>query len=178
MPRSMFWLALGCLAFGFAQADQAQAKGGRFLGGLLGGAAKAAGTNAGRTAIKTYGADVLTPDQLTVCLKKAVALDEASEALASEEAGLSAKWTEIETSKKSIEQAGSKVNQGSKTAVDRYNRSIDAHNSLLQNYRTAQSSYNAKVKNRNATIVEYNRDCTKSYYSDDMDIAKANLKLN
>lgn len=156
----------------------AHAKGGRFLGSLVGGAGRAAARSVGGTAIKSYGANVLTVEQLKTCLTKAATLDRDSEALSTEQARLSTAKTEIDTSEKELEQKKFKLNRSRKSEVDRYNKDITAYNTRLQSLKADQAAYNTKVDSHNTGIEDFNGTCTKSYYQDDMDLAKTSLKLD
>ncbi|WP_186419568.1 hypothetical protein [Bosea sp. CS1GBMeth4] len=156
----------------------AQAKGGRFLGSLIGGAGRAAARSVGGTAIKSYGPNVLTVEQLKTCLTKAATLDKDSESLSTEQVRLSAAKTELEAGERELEQKKAKLNRSRKSEVDRYNKDITAYNTRLQNLKADQAAYNTKVDNHNAGIADFNGNCTKSYYKDDMDLARTSLKLD
>src|SRR4051812_8305168 len=107
----------GILVASYAVAD---ARGlGRFASGLARGAIQG-GAHAGvRYAVKTYTADVMTVDQLVICLKRADALDGESEQI-------EVKRTALEAGSKELDLMADRVDQQRRSVDTRVKRQIDS----------------------------------------------------
>jgi hypothetical protein len=160
--------------------DDARARRGGFLSALL---ANVAGKAIGRTvgaalSTKTYGPDVLTPQQLEQCVLRAKVLDENSVAVESEVESTKAVANRAKILKAQLEMMNGMVDTSSALEVANYNRRVDEFNSLVHVYDTAFEAYKIKEVSFNASVSEYNSSCTKKYYIDDMQTVKSKLGLN
>jgi chromosome segregation ATPase len=185
--RAAVVVSLGLLALGSGEAFA-----GGFLKGLSGrgivrgGAAVARGSGSSSSsaasssaAQKTYGADILTVDQLAACLKTASELDTASQSVDTERGALQARVSEVDARRAKLEEAKAKLNRSSKTAVDRHNAAIDSFNKLVDETKAKQAAFNNRVRAQNANVDAYNGQCAKRYYADDLAAArqKANVSF-
>ena len=80
--------------------------------------------------------------------------------------------------KADIEAEQASINRSSKTAINRFNKRVDAYNGTLERYRVAFAGYKPKETAFNAVVADYNGSCGKKYYPDDMQVIKAKLGLN
>src|SRR4051812_36191846 len=106
--RAIVAILLSTLA-GISVAD---ARGlGRLLGGMVARGAISSGAHAAASAVqaKSYTPNVLTVDQLVACLKKADALDRASEGLSERKAIIAAAGSVLDAEKSALERRQSNV---------------------------------------------------------------------
>lgn len=156
-----------------------------FLSGLVSRGAGAAVRHGGSgtstattTAIKSYGPDTLTQDQLESCVQTAKRLDDTSENLETEIGSVNRIMDEAKLLKARIENDQATLNRSSKSAVNAFNRRVDEYNGMLSRYRAAFAVYKPKEDDFNSSVNAYNAACAKKYYVDDMTAVKARLGLN
>jgi hypothetical protein len=174
MARSgvLIFLVLPCLLYA-AKPSDARGLGG-FLEALLARGLVRGAIIAGRSNSqpqylpKSYTPDVLTVEQLAVCIKKAAKLDGDSQQLEIVRTGVLASQSEIDLSSATVELQRTRVDHYSQKSVDAFNALIDRHNTLVVNGKAKQANFNALVDASNVEIGAYNAGCVKKYYADDL----------
>ncbi|MBX9825108.1 MAG: hypothetical protein K2Y27_08935 [Xanthobacteraceae bacterium] len=162
---------LSCLVLA-ALGDAADARrGGRFVSGFARGMAH---TGIGS---KTYGADTLTVQQLTDCLKRAEALDNESASIESDRNQVQSKFSQVDSLKAELDRSQAMLNRSSQAAIDRFNADVRRYNAFVSEARSTQASFNSKIDQHNATVQTYNAACAKRYYADDLASAKRSLGI-
>jgi hypothetical protein len=165
------FLALSVLAHA---AEPAKAGGmGRFLGSLVARGAVRGAIIAGRSqsetyAPKVYGSDVLTVEQLALCVKQAGKLDGDNERLEADRSTLLASKSAIDASIIEVESQRPLVDHYSKRSVEAFNALVDRYNGLVANGKAKQASFNAAIDTFNFQVNAYNATCVKKYYADDL----------
>ena len=110
------WIAVALIAAALCASSPVDARGGRFLAGLLSSGAKiAAGTGAASSKRKSYTADTMTVAQLAQCIKSAAKLDDDAEQIETFRTGLHMSRTAVEQSEATLTQQRSKLNRSSKS---------------------------------------------------------------
>src|SRR5262249_48281866 len=138
----------------------AEARGrGRFVGGLVTRGSISAASHP--TRYKSYTPDVLTVDQLVVCLKKANGLDQESEQLDRQREKLTSIVSEVERLGSETERQRVSLNRYSQADVDRFNREVDHYNAIATNAKSFQSALNVLVSSHNMNVDDYNLECAK-----------------
>jgi hypothetical protein len=166
MARSgVLILVLPCLLC-VAKPSDARGLGG-FLEALLARGLVRGAIIAGRSP-KFYTRDVLTIEQLAMCIKKAAKLDGDSQQLEIVRTGVLASQSEIDLSSATVELQRTRVDHYSQKSVDAFNALIGRHNTLAINGKTKQANFNALVDAFNIEIGAYNAGCVKKYYADDL----------
>jgi hypothetical protein len=164
-------LALSLLAYA---ADHANAGGmGRFLGSLLARGAVRGAIIAGRSqsetyAPKVYGPDLLTVDQLALCIKQASKLDGDSERLEADRGTLLASKSAIDAASAEVELQRPLVDHYSKRSVEAFNALIEHYNGFVISGKAKQTSFNMAVDTFNFQVNAYDATCVKKYYADDL----------
>jgi chromosome segregation ATPase len=179
--------AVVVIALGLAALGGGEAFAGGFLKGLVGratvrgvGAAvgssssssSSASTSSSSAAAKSYGADILTVDQLAACLKSASDLDGASQKIDTERGALEARISGVDARRAKLEETKAKLNRSSQAAVDRHNAQIKDYDKLVGETKAKQNAFNERVRAQNARVDGYNGQCAKRYYVDDLAAAK------
>jgi hypothetical protein len=146
---------------------------GRFLGSLVARGAVRGAIIAGRSqsdtyAPKVYSADVLTVEQLALCIKQATKLDGDNDWLEIDRRALLASKSEIDASSAAIELQRPRVDHYSQQSINGFNALIDRYNALVTNGKVKQASFNALVDAFNVQVNTYNANCAKKYYADDL----------
>jgi hypothetical protein len=158
-----------------------EAKRGGFLSALFRNgaqtAARAGVHSYSAPAIKTYGPDVLTAEQIERCIKAATELDRNSEAVDAISNAINAEGAAISRAQQFLSLEKDLVDRYSDASVNAYNRKlaamrtrINAHNANVDRGEAEQASHNSRVGS-------YNAECAKKYYADDMEAARVKLGL-
>jgi hypothetical protein len=105
---------------------------------------------------KTYTPDVLTVDQLVVCLKKAKILDEESDRLNAAKAELVSAGKQIDVRKSDLEIRGATVNRRSRYEVDRFNAELDRYNASADEPKSEKEKFNQLVAIHNTGATDFN----------------------
>lgn len=175
LRRRIVLIAAGVLGLGAAEAQA-----GGFLRALAGRTAVRAGaaavgstaSTASTPAIKIYGPDVLTVDQLTACVRTANELDKSSDEVDTKRADLDAKLGEVKARRAKLKEREGQLRGSNRKALALYNAEVDATNKLIRVAKADQASFNATAQGHNSRLDEYNGRCAKRYYADDMEQAK------
>jgi hypothetical protein len=129
-------------------------------------------TGSQETAAKQYGPNVLTVDQLVLCLKMAGGLDEQSEQLAQKRSELETASNDLDKLKGQIDAKSAAVNRRSQTSVDSFNAEVSRYNSGLGRFKSQEGAFNVLVVDHNTKVSGYNLQCSRKYYADDMEAAR------
>lgn len=156
-----------------------------------GGVAKMAGAvKSVGSAVKTYGRSTLTSDQLVKCLRSERELDSLVIQLTSESELVEmkvAKLNRIESDITGIKKylnANKYADFTTQKEVDKYNKTLNTYNSLVDQYNSEiskykkyEGGYNRNVDRHNELVADFSANCSgKYYYEDDMISAKSWLK--
>lgn len=146
---------------------------GRFLGSLVARGAVRGAIIAGRSqsstyAPKIYSADVLTVEQLALCIKQATKLDGDSDRIETDRSSLLSSKSEIDAASAALELQRPRVDHYSQHSINAFNALIDRYNALVISGKTKQASFNALVDALNVQVDAYNATCVKKYYADDL----------
>lgn len=141
-------LALPCLMFDSMPADAGGM--GRFLGSLVARGVAHEAIAAGRShsqsyAPKTYTSDVLTVEQLALCIKQASKLDGDNDRLEAIRSLLLASKSEIDMSSAAVELQRPRVDHYSQQSINAFNALIDRYNLLVTNGKAKQADFNSLV---------------------------------
>ncbi|MBM3396786.1 MAG: hypothetical protein FJY37_19575 [Betaproteobacteria bacterium] len=134
----------------------------------------------GLTGRKTYaGPNVLRPEQLRGCLQSEREINRLGEALDFEEENIQAASTRLNEMQRGLDERQRRVDVYNKQSVDAFNREVDRHRRAVSEYNSKLPDFNSRVQAFNARIGEFNSSCAgKSYYEDDMKVARAALGLD
>jgi hypothetical protein len=164
-------LALPCLMFASKPAGAGGM--GRFLGSLVARGVVHEAIVAGRSqsqsyAPKTYTSDVLTVEQLALCIKQASKLDGYNDRLEASRSILLASKSEIDMSSAAVELQRPRVDHYSQQSINAFNTLIDRYNLLVTKGKAKQADFNSLVDAFNFQVNAYNTTCVKKYYADDL----------
>lgn len=157
-----------------ATSEPAEARRGRFVTSLIARGATHATTHGTTTptSAKTYGADVLSVQQLTDCLRKAEQLDRNDGSVESDRELVRAKFSQVDSLKSEIDRSEATLNRSSQSAIDRFNAAVRRYNAIVGEARSMQTAFNQRIEAHNSDVNAYNAACAKRYYADDLDAAK------
>jgi hypothetical protein len=146
---------------------------GRFLGSLVArgavrGAIIAGRSQSGAYAPKIYSTDVLTVEQLALCIKQATKLDGDSDRIEVDRSSLLTSKSEIDAASAALELQRPRVDHYSQQSINAFNALIDRYNALVINGKSKQASFNTLVDALNVQVDAYNATCVKKYYADDL----------
>ncbi|WP_354200027.1 hypothetical protein [Bradyrhizobium sp. JR4.1] len=183
-PISLLTLGAACLIAATAGAEAGGT--GKFLASLLArgvareaiGAAVRSNNTMTVYVPKTYGPDVLTVDQLAVCMKRANALDGENDRIEGARSSLQTMKLAIDAKATDVEFKRIAMNRYSKKSVDDFNALIESYNALVTAGKARQADFNASVDAHNVGVDGYNAACVKRYYADDMEEAKKLAAVN
>ena len=136
--------------------------------GVVRGAIVAGRSQSETYAPKVYGSDVLTVEQLALCIKQASKLDGDNERLEADRSTLLVSKSAIDASSMEVELQRPLVDHYSKRSVEAFNALIDRYNGLVTSRKAKQASFNAIVDTFDFQVNAYNAACVKQYYADDL----------
>lgn len=128
-------------------------------------------------ALKSYGVDTLTVEQLETCIKFAQQLDEASENVDSLSNAIGSESAAITRAQESLALDKDLVDRYSKTSVAAYNRKLSALQTRISAYNASVERAQAEQASHNTRVSSYNAECAKKYYADDMKAVRVKLGL-
>lgn len=146
----------------------AQGLGGLLMRLLARGAIIAGQSQTERHAPKIYSSDVLTVEQLALCIKQATKLDADHERIEGDRKDLLSSKTVIDAANYQIEMQRATLDHHDKRSVDALNVRIDRFNGLVTSEKAKQDRFNFAVDTFNTQINTYNAACEKRYYADDL----------
>lgn len=122
---------------------------------------------------RSYGPDVLTTDQLVICMRIEKDVNEGSEKADSVSAALTSEKQALDESFASLEKQRLTLNRQSQIAVDMFNRGVDEFQARSAAFNEKLPDYNAMITTLNAAVDKFNNSCTeKKYYESDMEAAR------
>jgi hypothetical protein len=119
-------------------------------------------------AAKTYGADVLTPDQIASCVETAQFLDETTADLEAEGARLVDFAAQVKQGNAALVALLAELSTTNPAGAAGFNDRAAAFNAFEQEYRLRFESWATQGRQLDQKFADYNAGCTKQFFPDDM----------
>ena len=125
-----------------------------------------------------YGQGVLTPDQLSACLRSEAEINQMADMIDEREVLLGQKQIELKKLGDELDRIRSRLDTTSQRAVGDYNRKVEQHRRMTADFNKSIPEHNNRVDRLNTHSASFNTNCAgKNYYDSDMKEVRNKLNL-